>query len=688
METDFNVDRVTTGGGLNSTATSISGGRMGMVKTQAGQYMPTLDSEPKQLLCGTEEDYADATWDVRIDSDDQVQIIAIIDKLRPDGDRVYTNPEKLIVYKNLRTYSIGSVTLPKYMSHHTTFGFTLVSAREIAVGDILEPNTVLAHGPSKKSDGNFGFGRETNTAYLGTFGTNEDGAEAAFAIKGMYQSEVFTETEIYVDANFTLLNLFGNDEYFKPIPALGDKLNAVGLLAVKRELRKSFRLLNTSKEALRTVQRPFDQEIYNTGGAEVVDITVIKGKKVRTDNLPKGLVTYLDALSNNATTQHRRILELDTQLRKEAYRNSGGQKKYTREPTWHIAVRDAERLVGDRIPNKPEPSITRNDTVISSYYIKITTRKINTPKLGHKFTGPQAEKYVICNFKPNEDMANDKWGRFAHWHVNPVGVVNRNNPSQLYQCYVTDACFHTRNALIDMKAKGASFEELWEYLTEFYRLVSPDTFALATRVCPVALRPEHLQSVLDTRINLKDEVGQDHIGLNTIEALTGTVYEPPFDVVTIRDGKGDLVTTCNPVRVSNKYIFPLEKIGSHSSACNLPLRQSTGFPAKHNSKLKKYAPMSTQASRAYGESEFRDIIAKAGIGVARLIMNLNSNALATKQMADQLLTKLGFVDMSSAPKFTGRGLSILKHLMNCFGHTLVNVETPKPNELGDKNEDK
>lgn len=680
MEQEYRVDRVTTGGGLNSQGDKISGGRMGMNKPMFGQYIPHLDAEPMQLMCGTEFDHAQATWDIRIESDDPVQIIEIIDKYRPDGERVYSNPEQLIVWKNLRTFETGCVTLPKYLSFHTTFGFSLVSKRTIAVGDTLEPNAILAHGPSRRSDGNFAFGREVNVAYLGTFGTNEDGAEAAMSVKSMYKSEIIVDTEIYVDSNFALLNLFGDDEYYKPLPSLGDQLDATGLLAVKRELRNSFKLLNTSKRSLRTVQRPFDQEIYNYGGAEVIDITVIKGKKVRTDNMPRGMVTYLDALANNHSQYHNRVLDLDRKLRREAARQAG--MTYQRHPSWHIETTNAEKLVGERIPGKAEPSTTRSDAVISGYYIKITTRKINTPRLGHKFTGLQAEKFVICNFKEDDHMAMDKWGRFAHFHVNPAGVINRNNPSQLFQCFTTDACFHTRRHLLEMEANGVSFDEMWDYLIKFYELVSPDSYRLATRILPSQLRPDHLRSVLDKRIDLKDEIGQKHLGFGVMDNLKGTPYYPPRDYVSIGTHGGRKVMTKNKVRVSNKYIYPMEKIGAHSSACNLPLRQSTGFPAKHSSRLKKYSPMSTQSSRCYGESEFRDIIAKAGVHVAKLIMNLNSNALATKRMADQMLTKLGFVDMSNEPKFIGRGLSILRHLLQCFGTTLTTEEPEDHNKKG------
>ncbi|AFI55440.1 hypothetical protein TSMG0157 [Halocynthia phage JM-2012] len=665
------MDRVLGGGGLNGLATQISGGRLGMAKPQFGQYIPQLDAEPPQLLSGTEADHADSTWDIRIESDSQVQILKIIDKYRVDGDRVFNNPEQLIVYKDLDTFEIGSVVLPKFMSHHTTFGFSLINRRDINEGDILEPNAILAHGPSKTKEGNFAYGREVNTAYIGTFGTNEDGAEAAMAVKGMYKSEIITETEIYVDSNFTLLDLFGDSDYFKPLPSIGDTLNPMGLLAVKRELRNNFKLLNTSKRALSEVQRPFDQEIYNLGGAEVIDITVIKGKKVKTDNLPGGLVSYLDALANNSYYSHRQVIDLDNQLRRNAMRNAGGV--YRRHPSWHISVRDAERLVGERIPNKPEPSITRTDAVISSYYIKITTRKINTPKLGHKFTGLQAEKFVICNFKPDEDMPTDKWGRFSHFNVNPVGVINRNNPSQLLACMESDACYHTRRQMLEMQKEGADYSKLWDFLIEFYRLISPHTHALVAMLTTDADRTEHVKYVLENRIDLEIELGDPHNGYPTISAIKGTPYYPPRDLVKFRTAGGKMVMSRNPCRISNKYVYPMEKIGSHSSACNIALRQSTGFAAKHSSRLKKYSPMSTQSSRCFGESEFRDIIHKAGPKVARLLMNLNSNALATKRMADELLTNLGLVDLSDVSDYPGRGLSILKHLMECFGYTLTDL---------------
>ena len=664
MSNEFVIDRVTTGGGLNPEGARISGGRLGMVKVQNGQYVPIIDSEPRQRLSGTEGCHAKAVWDVRVESDCDVLVIDIIDKYRPDSSRVFSNPEYTIVYKSFDDHSVGSLTVPKYMSNHTTFGFSLIEKPKVTIGNVLKANEIIAHGPSRKSDGNFAYGREVNTAYHGVFGTNEDGATASFSVKDMFKSEIFTETEIFVDSNEALLNLFGTDDYYKPLPSIGEKLSPMGLLAAKRELVKTFRLTNTSKSSYRKVQRPFDKTISNVGGAEVIDITVIKGKKTKLDNLPAGLVTYLDALASNTNIRDRRILELDKKLQMDA-RRAGN--KYQRDPTWHIMVRDAERLVGERIPNKPEPSITRGDAVISGYYIKVITRKINTPQIGHKMTDDQAGKYVICSFKSDEDMATDDWGRVAHFEVNPSGVVNRNNPSQLYNCFVTDACFHTKRQLNEMKAAGADFSTLWSFLCEFYRLISPNSFELVTKYLKPESYQAHLDKVMSHRIDLDDEIGQSHMGNNTVGRLKGTPYYPERRPVRFRTAGGEMVKSVNPIRISNKYVYAMEKIGSSSSACNLPLKQSAGFASKLDSKAKKYAQFSTQASRCYGESEFRDIIAKAGIGVAKDIMNFNSNGIALKEMADQLLSTSGFVHMENAPKFSGRGIGILKHIMACYG---------------------
>lgn len=706
MENEFRMDRVLSGGVINQDSCSVSGGRLGMAPSHISQYVPFEGAGPRQLMAGVERDYANAVWWVAIDAayvtnpDDEndmyhtedVMIDDIFTKYSADGDKIRHNDfaTTYVVSHGMDTGQVYVTEVPYYMSHHTLWGFKLIRTKlfnSLRKGMVVRGDKVLAHGPSRLPDGNFAFGQEVNCSYLGTFNTNEDGCGAGMSVKDIYRTEMYNVTEIFVESNQLLTNKHGNADYYKPLPSVGDKLNAKGLIAVKRDIRKAYGLNNMTKSALQRTIRPFDMEIHALPFAEVIEVEVISGPRAMTDDMPSGFVSYMDSLVNKRRTHLKHFMDLDRQYAEHARQN--GMKDYLRHPSAHIPMVAAERELGACPANKAKPSIIINESVCSGYYVRIVTRKINVPQLGHKFTGLSAEKFVICDFKPDNEMPTDKWGRHSLFNANPVGVVNRNNPSQLFQQYTTDACFHTRRVLLEMAENGASYNELWDYLVGFYELASPNTHRIVTQLLAIEERPAFITNILQTRIDLEDEIGDDHLGVNIVGRLIDTKYRPPYDVVTFTDGCGNLRTSKYKCRVSNKYIWAMEKIGKHASASSIPLRQNCGFAAKQSSQQKRIAQISTKPSRVFGESEFRAIVANGGPKLAKRLITILSNPRASKLMADEALQHLGFMNIEDL-EYRSLGMNVLRHLLLCYGIEIEyipevseEVRVLTPEELGE-----
>ena len=679
-EADFRMDRVTSGGHVNQDACEISGGRLVMVSGHIAQYVPFANAGPRQLRAGVEAEYAKATWHIAIDADEDIVIDTIFNKYDVDHDKIKTNEfnTTYVISHGLKSGRVYCTEVPYYMSHHTLWGFKLVHTplmESLQPGLYIEADhdKILAHGPSRLRNGDWAFGAECNCSYLGTFNTNEDGCGASLEAKEVFKTEMYTVTEFFVESNQVLINKYGEDNgYYKPIPSVGDVLGSQGLIAVKRDMRKAYSLCNMTNRALTKTIRPFDQEIHALPNSTVIEVEVIKGPRSNTDDMPYEMVRYLDSLSANRRKHLQTFQDIDRRYLMRARDNH--KEDYLRHPSSHVKFVDAENEIGQTPKNKTRPSVILNEAVCSGYFVRIVTRKINKPQLGHKFTGLSGEKFVICDFKKPEDMPTDKWGRHSMFNANPVGVVNRNNPSQLFQQYTSDACFHTRLKMLAMRDAGESIEAIWDYLLGFYLLASPNSYRMATTLLDKSEIPAYIDTIMDYRIDLEDEVGDLHLGVNIVSRLNGTVYQPPRDVVTFRDSCGNLRTSKYPCRVSNKYLIVMEKIGKHASASSIPLRQNCGFAAKQSSQQKRITQLSSKPSRVFGEAEFRAIVANAGPELAKRLITILSNPRASKLMADEALSHLGFMDIEDI-EYRSLGMNLLRHLLQCYGTGIEYMES-------------
>jgi len=677
------IDRVTTGGNMNQFIGSVSGGRIPMINNQLGQYLPLINPEPRQQMSGLEQDYAYGLADVRFEGvpvqsvsgdmeypDHEVVLHSIIPHYRHEPGVVDVVNGESVVY---RTHDglLAIVEIPNFYTSHSWSCATLHKTdafKTATPGDIFGSSDVIAQTNTRTAEGNLAFGRELNWSYLGWFSSNEDGSAVSKEALPLLESEKYEATDIFLQADDILLPIHGDGVDWQALLSPGNIVPENGMIAATRKMRKSFSPVNMMKRNLRIPQHPFDLKYRHAKGSEIVEVEVLRDNRGDFKHMPKGQVAYLDRLADNCLERHRKILEIDALER----RNRG--PRYDKHPSWHIAVVQAEQQLyaAGELPEHlvkeakiiPSARPTIQDKTYT-YYIRIVSKGRVKPTLGHKLTGMHGEKTVICATPDPEEMPLDKWGRRGHINVNPAGVSNRNNPSQLIEGFRSDACYHTRRKLLTISSR----EEQLAFLLEFYRLASLESYR-SISLKSLEEQYQHLDHVLANRIDLVDEPGDPGTTIAIVDMLEDTPYYPPRDHVTYRDHDGTIVTSHALVRVSNKYTFTLDKIGKYSSACNIALRQYMGFTAKLSAKDKATTHISTSASRLIDNTTTRALFGNLPSEAVRYMLHSGNSIKFNKNQLTKFLQGELMLEPDFETQYVSRGLELFTALVRTFGHDL------------------
>lgn len=679
---DNQMDNTLFGGTINPYLRCNSYSRVSMASQQIPQTATLLESDLMQISTDVPADLAECVWDIRAPCD--LEVITILNKYTANaamGD--VKNSVSYIIYQEANAEyggKVGVIEVPTFHTKHVQFGFKYVFTEtylNLREGQFLNKGTILATSPGVSKEGNYGFGREANFAFISELITHEDGVGMNEGAREFYKTRIFKRTSTLVSKDTILLNTFGDDNNYQPFPRIGEKVRDDGLLMVMRKLRKDYLPLQINKHALRNECPVYDSPKHVTPGSVVEDITIIRNPFVKKTQLPEALKTFLDKYAENHEVFYQQIRKLD-----KHYRRTQGNH-YQSTPQWHRLCVNAEKFNLETISpkggnSKPIPYFDKQ--AIDEYQIIIDTSVVIMPTVGFKFTDLQGGKFVVCGFKSWEDSPTDKWGRKAWFWANPSSVSNRNNPGQLVEMQHKDACFQTRETLLAMKERGESLEVMWEYLLGFYQLVSSDTLRLVSMLDTNATKQMYLDDIFKSRIGLYMEPDSEDATVTSCIRLKGTPYEPKRFPITIGvDGKK--ITTKLPIQIANKYIIMLEKIGNYPAAVTTPKRTIIGVASKLSTEEKKASQISEQAQR-FGESEMRNLFASRGFEVAAYFAALaNSPAQHKAALRNKLRsTEPAKVDNSFVydeagnilPPDVSQGSKIFGHYLNCFGVELTN----------------
>lgn len=249
-----------------------SAARKQMFSSHIGQTLVIDGSTERRIQTGMEREYGKYTFAIKMPCD--AEIIRCIDRYpRTLDGSIRHNPETLVIYEDVETKQVGCLSLVDYFSHHQYFGFAYKSkpaAKKLRAREFVAKDTVLMDSPSITDSGGYKYGRECNVAFMAHPAVSEDGILISRDVLEQFKFKTYETREVEWGSTHFPLNLYGDDNNYKPHPDIGDVIRPDGLLMALRSHDELFAPVEQSFGRTREVDHIFDKCVYAAGPGDKV----------------------------------------------------------------------------------------------------------------------------------------------------------------------------------------------------------------------------------------------------------------------------------------------------------------------------------------------------------------------------------------------------------------------------------
>lgn len=599
--------------GLNFAAANTSSQRHHMDASHLKQHLALVDGDPKRWFTGIEREYAKQGFLIKFPTD-CIRVIDVISKYTGILPRDMESPLTLIIYERRDDHRIDVLELPSIRFEHQTFGFNYQKTKEgrgIMKHKAFRKGTILATPPTITEDMDYKYGKELNVLLANDSAGIDDGAWISDEGAYMLRTEAFGELEMSLDRNHIPLNLYGDDNTFKPIPDIGDYLRDDGLVMGWRDFYQKFPMALYNRKALRRAsvldntrygeqypgagklvgfELPPEQEILLR--PRVVDIEVIKGGS------NKAPITKSEEQFNRYWERTVRFYEQIRKCHEDLERVVPG---YELAPAW-------QRYVDSSYFYTNQPTGTRQESfkrkTIPNWYVKIKFRYTFVPTIGAKISNIHAGKTVIVKKTPASEMPLDADGNRAHLVVEDISLVNRMNSGVAAEMMLGACELATRKRIREMVEANVNLDEIYDYYTGFMKIVSPTSYQDVLN--PIIDRKREIEEICRTGIYAKVPPSLAAHMVEILEELMDK-YPPCIGPIELTTPLGRKVKTREPAMIGVMHILLLERWGQHAAAVNSARRQHHGIPTKASKTDRHSFPVKISSTRFPSEADTKSI---------------------------------------------------------------------------------
>ncbi len=642
--------------GINPFAGNNSGARQYMFNSHLSQSLVIEGSTEKRIQTGMESEFAKFTFNVKMPCDGKV--IAILEKYPTKSltNNFAFNPTYYIIFENLETGEIDYLEMPNYRSFHQTFGFELkindIIANGLSVNSVLAKDTVLADSPSVTPVGGYKFGIELNAAFISHPAVAEDGVLISRDVLERLAFKKYEKRVIEFGEKTFPLNLYGDDNYYKPFPDLGEMVRSDSLLGALREYDDD---ISPGIMSVEDVQKPdfiFDKLIYaSSPQSRIIDINIFYNTNSKYV-LPLGMDVNLKKYYVSVNHFYTKLLDLERRLRLE------NKMKYNSDKL-NVSFK-LHRLLVEALIYTENGGTSSSDMIIKkfrnepldTYKIEFTLETRVLPNIGFKLSGISGDKGVIVRIEEPENMPVDKDGVRADIITDDISTVKRMNLARLYEQYIGRACYHIKFMLRDYlnlnrhkklkehlvikSINDSNYEHVRNIVLEFYEIISSKMFTYFTDL-PKNEFIQHLAHVIVEGpylyITPDHEKGPDEIVKDIYRK-----YGLRSDKVMMKDLDGNLIESKENVLIGPLYIMLLEKIADSWSAISSGKYQHFGVLSPSLPSEKYAFPYRNTSVRIVGETESRVYAAYTDITNIAEVMDRNNNTITHREVVNSIMS--------------------------------------------------
>lgn len=366
----------------------VNSNRLIMFSSNQKQFLTLLNPDVPHIQTGFENvfgkhnksyTFLEGSWEVK----DKIP------KFR-DGS-IYT----IVLYnKKTDTYEMIEKAVAEYRTEK--FGFVYDTSRmdELQPGDIVK-DEVITKSTSYDEHMNYRLGKNANVMYSTSNPTIED---AVVVRKGWADNVRFVELDsVMVPANDNdiFLNLYGDDEHYKPFPRIGEHVSNSVLCALRRVVKDHI-LYDFQSKNLREAY-PTDLEFFVSKDAMVYDINVYyNGEEPFPENVfYKELAEYYHDIQKYAD----RVANWASDIKKSGSKYTDNIP-YLRSKYMHVT--------------DPEYKWKYKDREFSNILIEFKVVAVVTLQEGFKVVGRYGDKGVISKLASNSVSTAEQEGEINH----------------------------------------------------------------------------------------------------------------------------------------------------------------------------------------------------------------------------------------------------------------------------------
>lgn len=572
-----------------------SGSRKIMQAIQKEQSIQLCKSETAIISTGAENRYGElSSTFIRAESP-----YMVIDKI-PRNKNQYTalllDKEHNILTCLLRT---------NYEYYTESYGIDLNPSGidDFNKGDIIPEGTVLSKSTSFDSANNKEDGVNLATVYMAVGYTTEDPIVLSESAAKKLTSPLFNIYEITINENDIPLNMYGDNNYYKAFPDIGEEVKNGCLAVIRREKKDDEALYAQSRERLR--ERMISDTSYVAKG-KVVDVEVFCNNPEKLNEMYFNQIkSYYDKSIEYAIHLYQAI-DSFTNAHPSVQISYDLQKEFRR-------CKD----LADGVPHIKEK-------VFNNIILRIVTREERVLEQGDKITDRYGGKGVVSKILPDSEMP--QYFRNGEYHpieaiYNNSTIINRLNPGQSFETeitwvgeklleYISSFYFPAKNSYLNGNSMSMydALNKAEEYILRYLNIISKDyasDFHNIIHQMPMDERIYQMDSLLESGdipiviVPMKDEVN--------IETLQKLYEEFPFQeeylLVNMKDSRGNIrkVKTYRPVIVGKKYIYRLKQLAEEKfSAVSLASTNIRGENTKTKANKMHVSPIAKTPVRLGG----------------------------------------------------------------------------------------
>lgn len=682
--------RYTSIAGLDFSVANEASPRIQMFCAHNSQRLVFEGLTEKNIINGTEQEFG--KFNFRTSVKENCSIREIIKQYSPkmSQDSINHNPRTFIVVQSTEESKTGHfdiIVLEDFCSMHQHFGFRYKEGKDlhkVFKGGLLKKGDVLKETPSTTDNGDYMFGRELKAVMMTHRSVAEDGIAICSDVLDKFSFMMFEERRVSWGKKTFPLNTYGNEENYKIFPDIGEWVRSDDILMSIREIDNETAIAGQNKYSTQKIDHAFDGSIYVVGGGRVIslDVTCNNESEGRISDIENQIKKYHD----QSMDFYKKIITLDKKLRSEF------QLSYRPSPELNSLV--IEAMIATNLNGTAKVSKLHRRDSMDDFTVKFVVEKRVVPTLGFKFTDTRGRKGVCCAILPPDQMPVDKNGVRADIIVDPLSCINRmimGSPIESGINAVTDVVMrnikealginlsspHLKNDIkIMSEMNDPRFEKAWKQAVDYYKEIAP------LSMYPKALTATQKDKAVVLTYAVKKTLGlylppENAVSfartLNNLEKI----YQPTYEKLSYLDRHGRMVTTKDPMSISDNYMMLLEKIGDDRSAVSSVKFQVFGVPAMISKNDRYTSPTRLQATTIHGESEARPFNAMTRPSIQPEILDRNNNP-KTAELCYQAVLRAEnpskiekLVDRSKHPFGFTMPIQILNHFTLCSGYQFV-----------------